>query len=153
MRRFFAIAFTAALLLAAPAASAEPAGVLSAEETEFKWTGSAYGFNMVGEPCNTDHSCEDFLIKVDDPGAFNVSWTATAPAGPAWLSFTIYMSDESGAEGEPLADGGGLQDSGAVGTFVDPGYYLVRVAGLLTTLAEYEATAVLEPDAPAEDGV
>jgi hypothetical protein len=152
MRRIFAIA-AAATLLAAPAALAAPSqeGAVSAEQLEFKWTGQAYGFNMVGEPCNTDHSCEDILVEVEDPGFLTVSWTATAPAGPAWLAFSIYESDETGAEGESLADGGGLEDSGSVGTFVEEGFYLVRVAGLLTTLADYEATATLEPDEPIEE--
>ena len=150
MRRTFLIA-VAALLVGAPAAAAAPSqkGAVSAEQTTFAWTGTAYGVNMVGEPCNTDHSCEDILVEVKAPGQLTVDWDATAPAGPAWLGVSLYQSDATGAEGESVADGGGLQDSGAVGAFVDPGFYLVRVAGLATTLADYKATATLVPDEPA----
>jgi hypothetical protein len=151
MRRIFAIAI-AALLAIAPGALAAPTpekGAVSAKQTTLKWTGTAYGTNLVGEPCNTDHSCEDFLLEVKDPGTLNIAWKGTAPAGPAWLGMTVYLSDAKGTEGEQFADGGGLQDDGAVGTFADPGFYLVRVSGLLTSLATYEATATLEPDPPA----
>ena len=49
----------------APAALAEPAqkGAVGAEQTTFKWTGQAYGTNIAGEPCGTDHSCEDILVE------------------------------------------------------------------------------------------
>src|SRR4051812_47012587 len=151
MRRLIAIAITAAAaLVAAPAALAAPAGTLSAQKTTWKWTGTAYGTNLVGEPCNTDHSCEDFLLQVKDPGSLNLAWKGTAPAGPAWLGVTVYLSDAKGTvenEDEPFADGGGLQDDGATGAFADPGFYVVRVSGLLTSLATYEVTATLEPDA------
>src|SRR3954468_21241062 len=136
MRRIFAIAIAAAAtLVAAPAALAAPAGTLSKTTTTWKWTGSAYGTNLNGEPCNTDHSCEDFLLEVKDPGSLNIGWTAAAPGGtPAWLGVTIYASDAKGTEGEELVDGGDLADSGSVGAYADPGFYLVRFSGLLTTL-------------------
>jgi hypothetical protein len=152
MRRIFAIA-VAALLVGAPAAIAAPTpekGAVGIDHTTFKWTGSAYGTNLNGEPCNTDHSCEDFLLEVKDPGSVSIGWEATAPGGtPAWLGVTIYASDEKGTEGDELVDGGDLADSGSVGAYADPGFYLVRFSGLLTTLATYEATATLEPDPPA----
>ena len=148
MRRIFATAFAAAaVLVAAPAALAAPAGTLSKTTTTWKWTGSAYGINLVGEPCNTDHSCEDLLMEVKNAGDVNVQWTATAPAGPAWIDMTVYSSDASGKTGgDEMASGGGLQDSGGLGAYLDPGFYLVHVEGLGTTLADYEATATLEPD-------
>jgi hypothetical protein len=150
MRRTFAIAI-AALLVAAPAATAAPSpdkGAVGIDQTTFKWAGSAYGTDIQGEPCNTDHSCEDVLVQVKDAGSLNVDWTGTAPAGPAWLGVSIYASDAKGTEGDQLADGGALADTGAVGTYADPGYYLIRVSGLLTSLATYEATATLDPDTP-----
>ena len=153
MRRIL-LAATAALMLTAAPALAAPTpdkGTVSADEPTAKWTGTAYGTNIAGEPCNTDHSCEDYLLKVDDAGTLTVDWKATAPVGPAWLGVSILESDENGTEGEEIADGGNLEDAGAVGGYVEPGYYLVRVSGLLTTLATYEANAVLEPDAPAEE--
>src|SRR5436305_5084948 len=97
MRRIFAIA-VAALLASAPAALAAPSktGTVSSTHPKFAWTGTAYGTNLVGEPCNTDHSCEDILVHVTSPGFLNVDWSATAPAGPAWLGVTIFASDASG---------------------------------------------------------
>jgi hypothetical protein len=154
MRRTLAAAVAALMLAAAPAALAAPDpenGTVNAEQTSLKWTGTAYGTNIAGEPCNTDHSCEDFLLKVEVPGNLVVGWTAAAPAGPAWLGGTIIASDEQGTEGDVVADGGGLADDGTVGGYLDPGYYIVRLSGLLTTLATYDAEATFEPDLPAEE--
>jgi hypothetical protein len=148
MRRIFAIA-VAATLFAAPAALATPTpskGTLSATKPKVSWTGLAYGTNLVGEPCNTDHSCDDFLLQVTTAGFVTVDFAGTpAAAGPAWLGGTIYQSDAKGTEGEQLADGGDLSDSSTVAADLAPGYYLVRISGLLTTLANYKATATLEP--------
>jgi hypothetical protein len=135
-----------ALALAAPASAAPVAsGSLSAAAPEFSWSGTAYGTNLAGEPCNTDHSCEDALLEIENAGTLAVGWTAAAPGGPAWLSVSVLKSDASGAEGEVLADGGGLEDTGSVTARLTEGYYLVRVAGLLTSLATYDATAKLKP--------
>jgi hypothetical protein len=146
MRRWV-LAAVAAAMVAVPAAWAAPAneGALSAASPSYSWSGTAYGANIAGEPCNTDHSCEDTLLRVDDEGALTLKWTATAPAGPAWLGVTIMGSDAAGAEGDVVADGGGLEDGGTLTARLRPGHYLVRVAGLLTTLATYEMTATLKP--------
>lgn len=149
--RMLATLTAIAVVAIAPAALAAPSpdkGSVSAESPTFAWNGTAYGFNLAGEPCNTDHSCEDVLVEVKDAGSMAVAWQGKAPAGPAWLSVTIYTADASGKEGEEIADGGGLADEGAVAAPVEPGFYLVRVAGLLTSAATYEATAKLEVDQP-----
>ena len=137
-----------AAALAAPAASAAPVaqGTVSAASPVFSWEGTAYGFNLVGEPCNTDHSCEDALLAIETPGTLTIDWQATAPAGPAWLGVGLYESRPDGAEGKQVKDGGALADSGTLAAPVDKGYYLVRVAGLLTSTASYSAKATLEPD-------
>jgi hypothetical protein len=153
MRKLALLVTLATLAVASTAhAAPDPAkGSVSSASPTFGWKGSAYGTNIAGEPCNTDHSCEDFLLEVKDPGSVSIGWEATAPGGtPAWLGVTIYASDAKGTEGEELVDGGDLADSGSVGAYADPGFYLVRFSGLLTTLATYEATATLEPDPPAE---
>ena len=142
-----ALIVAAALLVVAPAAAQaapEREGSLSAASPEFAWSGSAYGFNLAGEPCNTDHSCEDTLLHVQDAGTLALDWQAAAPAGPAWLGVTVYGSDASGSEGDMKADGGGLEDSGGVTARLEAGYYLVRVAGLLTSVATYDITAKLK---------
>ena len=151
MRRLAILATAVAMLAIAPAAFAEPAykGSVGAESPKFTWEGDAYGFNMAGEPCNTDHSCEDTLIEVKSAGNLTAAWEAQAPAGPAWLSGTIYKSDASGAEGEELADGGDLSDSGQVAADVEPGFYIVRIAGLLTSVSTYKGTATLAVTEPA----
>ena len=148
MRRALLLALLAAGAFA-PAAWGAPAfeGAVSAASPEFSWSGSAYGTNLAGEPCNTDHSCEDALLHVQDAGTLTLEWEATAPAGPAWLGVSVFASDAGGAEGTSKADGGGPADNGGVTVRLEAGYYLVRVAGLLTTLATYDMTARLKPRA------
>ncbi len=143
-----ALAFAA---LAAPAASAAPVatGTVSAANPVFSWEGTAYGANIAGEPCNTDHSCEDALVTVETPGTLTIAWQGTALAGPAWLGVGIYESGPDGAEGKEVKTGGGLADAGQLVASIDKGYFLVRFAGLLTTTATYAAKATLEPDVEA----
>ena len=149
MRRLLLAVFLLALCAPATALAAPVReGSVSAAATVFAWEGDAYGFNLVGEPCNTDHSCEDTLLHVRDAGNVTFKWKGTAPAGPAWLSLTVYKSDASGTEGDEVADAGQLGDEGSVAARLPAGTYLVRVAGLLTTVATYEATATLKPSAP-----
>jgi hypothetical protein len=150
MRRQLVI-FTLLLLaaFATPALAAPDFnGSLSAASTTLAWEGTAYGTNIQGEPCDTDHSCEDMLVDVGDAGNVTIKWEATAPAGPAWLGVTVYKSDASGAEGAEVADGGGLEDTGTLAAKVQAGFYIVRVSGLLTSTATYKATATLKPSAP-----
>ncbi|HYH59924.1 MAG TPA: CocE/NonD family hydrolase [Thermoleophilaceae bacterium] len=157
LRRLALLALVLALAATPAAAAPVETGSISKATPTFEWEGGPLsGASLVGEPCGTSHQCEDILLHIADGGELEINWTATAPGGQGWLSFTLYESDAEGnPQGDPIVDTGAFDNEGALLTVVKPGDYVVRVGALLSTAATYEATAKLtagDPDESAEYG-
>jgi hypothetical protein len=167
------IAALAALLLV-PAAAAASGGTAT-KTTPFAWSGGPGSglvlplvFSQVEEgpisesttACTEVETCDDTLVKIEEPGDLTVAITGKEGDTPALpviggsdLDLYVFASDAQGAAGEPVGESISTGSNETVTlTEATPGYYLVQVRFYHAVNATYSATATLTDPVVEEEG-
>jgi hypothetical protein len=147
-------------VFAVPAFAVEHQSSLSSSVTKFEWEGAAAltaGPPLYVEqvrtaiPCNTPGArpCEEVLLKVEEAGKFSITVEGLeGTGGTTDVDAYLFKSDESGAQGDPIASSAVTGPDTVSVAKAAPGFYLLQVDYYHAYESGYKGVAKFTPAAP-----
>ena len=143
-----------ALLVTAPAASADPISLSSTKLTA-SWEGTGSGLLATQDVMDRAgctpgiHDCVDQLIKLDEPGFLTVHTSSEDPAAVD-TDLQLFYAEADGTVGDEIDESAAADPTPdeTVGSSLDAGYYVARIDYAIAANGVVKADATFEPETP-----